>query len=41
MFLKMCLNLKLTSPMPKHVVLLHKTELACVWPHIKFVLFSY
>ena len=37
MFSKLCLNLRLTSPMPKHVVLLHKIELGCVWPHIKFV----
>jgi len=36
-FLKFFLNLRLTSPMPKHVVLLHKIELGCVWPDINFV----
>jgi len=37
MFLKLFLNLSLTSPMPKHVVLLHKTELGCFWTDINFV----
>ena len=37
MFLKLCVNLRLTSPVPQHVVLLHKIELGYVWPHINFV----
>ena len=37
MFLKLCLNLRLKLPMPQHVVLLHKIELGCVWPHTNFV----
>ena len=37
MYLKLCLNLRLTSPTPQHVVLLHKLESGYVWPHINFV----
>jgi len=37
MFLKLCVNLRLTSPMSQHVVLLHKIDLGCVWPDSSFV----
>jgi hypothetical protein len=31
---KLCVNHRLTWPTPKHVVLLYKIELFCVWPYI-------